>query len=202
MSDSPPEKDVQWSEEGIASAFKFIQKLWNLNIKFFEEIKKNHSEDSDNELEKSTNKFLKDVNINLENFSYNKIIANLHEIYSTLIKQLEKNYEKKSLIKNYQKFLIAITPIIPHFSSECLEALKVKNIEWPSIDETVLKEENVNIVIQINGKKRGLMNVKYETTEKEILKFINKDQTISKHINGKIVKRKIFIKNKLINLII
>ena len=202
LSDSPPEKDVQWSEEGIASAFKFIQKLWNLNIKFFEEIKKNHSEDSDNELEKSTNKFLKDVNVNLENFSYNKIVANLHEIYSTFIKQLEKNYEKKSLIKNYQKFLIAITPIIPHFSSECLEGLKVKNIEWPSIDESVLKEENVNIVIQINGKKRGLMNAKYETTEKEILEFINKDQTISKHINGKIVKRKIFIKNKLINLII
>ena len=83
-----------------------------------------------------------------------------------------------------------------------MEALKVKNIEWPSIDESILKEENVNIVIQINGKKRGLMNVKYETTEKQILKFINKDQTISKHINGKIVKRKIFIKNKLINLII
>ena len=202
LSDSPPEKDVQWSEEGIASAFKFIQKLWNLNIKFFEEIKKNHSEDSDNELEKSTNKFLKDVNINLENFSYNKIIANLHEIYSTLIKQLEKNYEKKSLIKNYQKFLIAITPIIPHFSSECLEALKVKNIEWPSIDEAILKEENVNIVIQINGKKRGLINAKYETNEKEILELINKDQTIRKHINGKIIKRKIFIKNKLINLII
>ena len=202
LSDSPPEKDVQWSEEGIASAFKFIQKLWNLNIKFFEEIKKNHSEDSDNELEKSTNKFLKDVNINLENFSYNKIIANLHEIYSTLIKLLEKNYEKKSLIKNYQKFLIAITPIIPHFSSECLEALKVKNIEWPSIDEAILKEENVNIVIQINGKKRGLINAKYETNEKEILELINKDQTIRKHINGKIIKRKIFIKNKLINLII
>ena len=202
LSDSPPEKDVQWSEEGIASAFKFIQKLWNLNIKFIEEIKKNHSEDSDNELEKSTNKFLKDVNINLENFSYNKIIANLHEIYSTLIKQLEKNYEKKSLIKNYQKFLIAITPIIPHFSSECLEALKVKNIEWPSIDEAILKEENVNIVIQINGKKRGLINAKYETNEKEILELINKDQTIRKHINGKIIKRKIFIKNKLINLII
>ena len=202
LSDSPPEKDVQWSEEGIASAFKFIQKLWNLNIKFFEEIKKNHSEDSDNELEKSTNKFLKDVNINLENFSYNKIVANLHEIYSTFIKLLEKNYEKKSLIKNYQKFLIAITPIIPHFSSECLEALKVKNIEWPSIDEAILKEENVNIVIQINGKKRGLINAKYETNEKEILELINKDQTIRKHINGKIIKRKIFIKNKLINLII
>jgi len=202
LSDSPPEKDVQWSEEGIASAFKFIQKLWNLNVKFLEEIKKNHLEDSDNELEKSTNKFLKDVNKNLENFSYNKIIANLHEIYSTLIKQLEKNYKKKSLYENYKKFLIAITPIIPHFSSECLEVLNVKNIEWPSIDESILKEETVNIVIQINGKKRGLMNAKYEISEEEITALIKKDKKISKHLSGKIIKRKIFVKNKLINLII
>lgn len=171
-------------------------------MKFLEEIKKNHLQDTDKELEKSTNKFLKDVNKNLESFSYNKIVANIHEIYSTLIKKLEKNYQKNSLIENYKKILIAISPIIPHFSSECLEALNVKNIEWPSINEAILKEENVNIVIQINGKKRGLMNAKYETTEKEILKLINKDQAISKHLNGKIIKRKIFIKNKLINLII
>jgi len=202
LSDSPPEKDVQWSEEGIASAFKFIQKLWNLNVKFLEEIKKNHPEDSDNELEKSTNKFLKDVNKNLENFSYNKIAANLHEIYSTLIKQLEKNYKKKSLYENYKKFLIAITPVIPHFSSECLEVLDVKNIEWPSVDESILKEETVNIVIQINGKKRGLMNTKYEISEEEITALIKKDETICKYLSGKIIKRKIFVKNKLINLII
>ncbi|MDC0901758.1 leucine--tRNA ligase, partial [Candidatus Pelagibacter sp.] len=111
LSDSPPEKDVQWSEEGIVSSFKFIQKLWNLNSKIFEEIKKNHEKDNDNEIEKYTNKFLKKITDNLENFSYNKIIANLHEMYSFLSKQINKNYKKNTLVENYQKILIAMTPV-------------------------------------------------------------------------------------------
>ena len=67
-----------------------------------------------------TNKFLKNITNNLENFSYNKIIANLHEIYSFLIKKLKKII-KKHLLENYKKILIAIMPIIPHFANECLK---------------------------------------------------------------------------------
>ena len=90
LSDSPPDKDVQWSEEGIASSFKFIQKLWSLNLKFLNQIKQNHSKDSDNEIEKNTNLFIKKITENLENFSYNKIVANLHELYSFFSKQINE----------------------------------------------------------------------------------------------------------------
>ena len=202
LSDSPPEKDVQWSEEGIASAFKFLQKLWNLNTKFIEEINNDHSADSDDEIDKSTNKFLKDVTKNLEDFSYNKIIANIHEIYASLNKLLEKKYKKQTLYENYKKILIAFNPVIPHFSSECLETLKVKEIEWPSINESILKEETVNIVIQINGKKRGIINTKSEINEDELIKLIKNDQTLNKYLYNNLIRRKIYIKNKLINLII
>ena len=106
LSDSPPEKDVLWSEEGITSSFKFIQKLWVLNSKIIRKIKDNHTLDDDNEITKFTNKFIKNVTDNLENFSYNKIIANLHEMHSFVTKQLDKNYKKETLIDNYQKILI------------------------------------------------------------------------------------------------
>ena len=78
LSDSPPEKDVQWSEEGIVSSYKFIQKLWNLNSRILEEINKNHQDNNSNELDIYTNKFLKKITDNLEKFSYNKIVANLY----------------------------------------------------------------------------------------------------------------------------
>ena len=74
LSDSPPEKDVQWSEEGMVSSFKFLQKLWNLNLNILEEINKNHDKDCDDEFKKYTNKYLSKINTNLENFSYNKIV--------------------------------------------------------------------------------------------------------------------------------
>ena len=202
LSDSPPEKDVQWSEEGILSSFKFIQKLWNLNLKINQEIKKNHKKDEDDEIKKSTNKFLKDVTANLENFSYNKIIANIHEIYSKLIKLLSKKYKQQTLFENYKIFLISVSPIIPHFSNECLEALNIKNQEWPTYDENILKEENVKIVLQINGKKRGLISAKTEIEENTLLEIIKKDAVLSKYLKDKLIKRKIYIKNKLINIII
>ena len=84
LSDSPPEKDIQWSEEGIASSYKFIQKLWNLNKKIIDEINKDHNKDNDDEIKKYTNKYLKKIHDNLESFSYNKIVANLYEMYSFL----------------------------------------------------------------------------------------------------------------------
>ena len=202
LSDSPPERDVQWSEEGIISSYKFIQKLWNLNLKFIEQIKNNHKSNSDNELNKCTNKFLKNITINLENFSYNKIIANIYETYSILNKLLNKNYKQDILCENYTKFLIAISPIIPHFASECLEFLKVKKQEWPEIDENIIEENNANIVIQINGKKRGVINIKKDISEEELIKLIEKDNQLNKYLVSKKVKRKIYIKNKLMNLII
>ena len=202
LSDSPPEKDIQWSEEGIISSFKFIQKLWNLNTKIFEEIKKDHKNDDDQKIEKYTNKFIKKITDNLENFSYNKIIANLHEVYSFLYKNINKKYKKDTIINNYQKILIAINPVIPHFSNECLELIKAKKIEWPKYDESMLIENIIKIVIQINGKKRALIESKPNISEENLFVIINKDETLSKYLKQKEIKRKIYIKDKLMNIII
>ena len=202
LSDSPPEKDVQWSDEGIISSFKFIQKLWNLNLKISEQIKRDYKKDTDDEIQKSTIKFLKNVTNNLENFSYNKIIANLHEIYSYFTKHLNKEYKKDTLIENYEKILVAMMPIVPHFSNECLKLLNKEIFKWPEFDEAILKQEKINIVIQINGKKRGLVVTKPNVTEKALFDIINKDKTINKYLSGNKLKRKIYIKDKLMNIII
>ena len=202
LSDSPPEKDVQWSEEGIMSSFKFVQKLWNLNSKITDEINKNNTEDSDGEIIKYTNRFLKQVTNNLEKFSYNKIIANLHEMYSFLYKQINKKYKKNTLIENYEKILIAMQPVVPHFSSECLEMLNKKNVIWPKFDETIIQEDTINLVIQINGKKRGLIQTKIDTSEDELIKLIKNEDKIMKYVEKSEIKKKIYVKNKLLNIII
>ena len=202
LSDSPPEKDVQWSEEGIASSFKFIQKLWTLNEKITDQVKKNHSKDDDIEIEKYTNKFLKNVTDNLESFSYNKIIANLHEMHTFLNRQIDKPYTKETLLRNYQKILIAMTPVIPHFASECLELMNIKNFKWSEYDESMLKEDKINIVIQINGKKRGLISTKPNMTEEKLFEIIQNDEKLMKYTDQKDIKKKIYIQDKLMNIIV
>ena len=202
LSDSPPEKDVQWSEEGIISSFKFIQKLWKLNTKILDEIKSDHKNDTDQNIEKFTNKFLKKVTENLESFSYNKIIANLYEAYSFFIKQINSQYKKTTLIDNYKKILIAMMPVVPHLSSECLNLLNAKKIRWPEYDENLIKEEIANIVVQINGKKRGLIQTEPNISENDLISIISKDEKLFKYLDGKDIIKKIYIKNKLINIIL
>ena len=203
LSDSPPEKDVQWSDEGIASAHKFIQKLWNLNLKINDEINKNHEKTKNDKITKYTNQFIKKVTKNLNSFSYNIIVANLHEMYAFLSKEINSSYSKQLLLENYKKILTILIPLIPHFAYECLKSLNQdEDIKWPDYDEELLIEEFVNIVVQINGKKRGLIKSERGIKEEEVLKKIDQENNISKYLQNNKIKKKIFIPNKLINIII
>ena len=202
LSDSPPEKDVQWSEEGINSSYKFIQKLWILNQKIIQEIEADHPNSQNNDLEKVTNKFIREITHNIENFSYNKIIANFHEIYSALNKIILNKIEKEKLIENYKKILIVLSPVIPHFSNECMEMINIKeNLLWPKVEEKFLLEENIKFIVQFNGKTRKILISKKDTTENLLLNKIKEDDKLNEYLNNKNIQKKIFIPNKLINII-
>ena len=202
LSDSPPEKDVQWSNEGIKSAYKFIQKLWVLNQKIIQEIEANHPSNPNNDLEKITNKFIKEITHNIENFSYNKIVANFHEIHSALNKIILNKIQKEKLVENYKKILIAISPVLPHFSNECMEMININGkILWPEINNKILLEDNIKFIIQFNGKTRKIIVSKKDTTEDILLTKIKKDNKLNEYLVNKDIKKKIFIPNKLINII-
>ena len=203
LADSPPEKDIQWSDEGINSSYKFIQKLWILNKKIIEEIEANHPSNPNNDLEKITNKFIKEITHNIENFSYNKIIANFHETYSDLNKIILNSIERKKLIENYKKILIAINPVIPHFSNECMEMINIKEeISWPKVDYKFLLEDNIKFIIQFNGKTRKIIVAEKDTNEDLLITKIKEDKKLNEYLQNKKIQKKIFIPNKLINIII
>ena len=206
LSDSPPEKDVQWSEQGMTSSYRFLQKLWTIHkeIKNKIETKKVTTKSVDQSLERFTNQLIEKINKNLENFQYNVIIANLYETYNFLTKEIKKEISSSRLLENYLKIIKIMTPIIPHFSSECLEDLNYspKEISWPIIDKKYLEKDEVNIVVQINGKKRCLIVVKKNIEENMIIEKIKNDITAQKYLNNQKIKKTVYIKNKLINLII
>ena len=202
LSDSPPEKDVQWSEQGMISSYKFIQKFWSLH-RMIVNLNPNTVLNQSKELDVFTNQMIDKITKNLENFHYNVIVANLHEIYNYLSKNLKKIENKENLLFNYKKMLKIISPIIPHLTNECLEELKVNDIDqWPKVDQKFLKKDNISVVIQINGKKRDLMNFDKEINEKDLLSEIKKNEKVNKYLKDNEIKKSIYIKNKLINLIV
>ncbi len=150
-----------------------------------------------------SNQLINRINNNLERFNYNVIVASMYETYNFLNQKINSPINSDLLFENYKKILSIIYPIIPHFVSECLEDLKIdQNIKWPLVDKKLILSEETNIVIQINGKKRSIINCKKGITEEILIKNIKKDIKINKFLENKKIIRSIFVKNKLINLII
>ena len=202
LSDSPPEKDIQWSENGMSSAFKYIQKFWSMNEKILSVLNEEKSEEN-NEINIFTNQSIEKINYALEKFRYNVIVAVFHEIYNFFNKISENQKNFGNLKKNYKKILIVMMPVIPHITSECLEKLENKDsIKWPEIEKKYIENDETTIVIQINGKKRGLINLKKDTDEQIILNEIKDRKLIDKYLKDKEIFKVIYVKNKIINIII
>ena len=126
----------------------------------------------------------------------------MYETYNFLSNFINLKSNVKNLKYQYEKILICFSPIIPHFSNECLVELGYKEkITWPDFDKSVLNDENINFVIQINGKKRSLFNVKKDIKENDVLEMIKKDNNLNKYLDNKELKKIIFVKNRLINIL-
>jgi leucyl-tRNA synthetase len=123
-------------------------------------------------------------------------------MYNFLIKEVEKPIRKETLIENYKKILILMSPFIPHFTSECLANLDQKDVKWPIVSREDLIQEEINFVVQINAKKRAILMVKRDLKENEVLNEIKSNTTTKKLLKDQKIRKIIFVSNKLINIII
>lgn len=200
LSDSPPERDVQWSLEGVSAAFKFIQKLWKLNNEILN--KKDVTLKSESiTLEKAVNKTVYNVTKNLDNFQYNVVIANMHEIYNLFYDHVINNKTSNRTLKDeWEKITMLLMPLTPHLAHECCEKIN-KKFYWPKYDSKLLKEDNCTIVIQVDGRKRGILEMPINSKEVIIIKKSKEIDNVSKYIGNTSIIKNIYIKNKLVNFI-
>ena len=205
LSDSPPEKDVQWSDNGVASANKFLQKIWNLNHKIInckneKKIDKNLEKNFTNTIDKYVFKIDRLIN----NFQFNVVIANFYEIYNYFNNHLEKNISKDNKKKNIEKILNLLIPFVPHLARECLQQLNSSKVNlWPKInDKALLENLTNNIVIQVNGTTRDVLKFKDGTEEQKIISTATKESKATKFLKGKSIIKHIYIKSKLVNFVV
>ena len=127
----------------------------------------------------------------------------MYETYNFLNKAVEKNIDSKVLRENYKKILILFSPAIPHLTSECLDDLGYSNlIDWPKVNKDLLEEDKVDYVIQINGKKRAVLNESRDINQEALLSIIKLNKVSEKYLKDKSIDKIIFVKNRLINLLI
>ena len=170
-------------------------------IKDQKNIKSNKNTKKDHDL--VTNQLIYKLNQNINNFSYNVIIANMHETYNFLLKHLDREINSKDLSECYKKILTIFSPILPHIINECLEEMNFeKNLSWPLIEEKYLETAKIDYVIQINGKKRSLINAEKDLKKELLFELVRKDQIFDKYLKNLSVKKIIFVENRLMNILV
>ena len=180
LSDSPPDKDVQWSNQGVNAAYKFLQKIYNLNSKIISRKDCKPNKEMEIDFESIINTYIIKVTNLINDFSLNVVVANVYEIFNLMSSNLELEISNKCIKKNFSNFLKILIPFTPHLAHECLEKLGEKNIEkWPKIDEKQIKKQKIKIAIQINGKTREIIEVKKDLVEKEIINQCKKSDKIN-----------------------
>ncbi len=206
ISDSPQDRDLQWTDSGIGGSYKFINKIWRL---VNEVLSKNESEfkNTDNEkLNKELDIAINNITKNIENFHFNKSVANVYEIVNSVQKTIDKkSSSKENLISFFKKLSLLIQPLVPHISEEIWKELKghdlAINQNWPAVSRKI-EESTSKIAVQINGKTRAILELKKGTIRKEVEKIATKERKIQKHIQNKNIKKIIFIPEKIINIVI
>jgi leucyl-tRNA synthetase len=204
LSDSPPERDIQWSDNGIQGAFKYIQKIWRTYEKL--KIYKKEKEENNNTLISNSNILIKEINDCIDKFHINVAVAKLYVFLNNINEEIEKqSLNKEDIINIYKKYLIIISAFIPYIANECWEKITGKQDialqEWPRIDDSFLHKENFDIVVQINGKKRAIINATKNESEENIFSKSLAIKNIQVILDKKIITKKIFIKNKLLNIV-
>ena len=152
-------------------------------------------------LQKSVNKTIYNVTKNLENFHYNVVIANIHEIYNLFNQHVVNNKTSNQTLKNgWEKITMLLIPLVPHLAHECCEKMN-KKFYWPEYNKKLLREENCKIVVQVDGKKRGILEMPINSEEKKVIKKSKEIDNVLKYVETATLIKNIYIKNKLVNFI-
>ncbi len=217
---SPPEVDMEWSDKGIEGASRFLNRVWRFvsqNHKLFQKDKKSitRNEPIKNHfraLERKTNQTIKKVTEDIEErFHFNTAISAImelvNELYGIDVELSQVNYQEKVIIENAIEATIKLlNPIAPHFCEELWHEIghrKSLFLEpWPQYDHEALKEEEMTIVVQINGKLRDMTRVASEISEENVKRKALELPKIKKWINGRKIDKIIYITGKLVNIVV
>ena len=204
---APPEKDLEWGDADVEGQFRFLSRIWKLYINYKKD--KNTVEklnpDKEKKLVKSMNIAIKEISNDIKNNQFNTAISELMKFYNSLSNSINNvnNKLKKEALKT---FCILLAPFAPHIADEIWHLIGFKNSvhieKWPSFNADAIKEDNYELVIQINGKVRDRINLNNKMDENEIKKLALERPNILKWIQDKPIRKIIFVKGKIMNVVI
>jgi len=215
LSDSPPERDVIWSETGVEGAYRFIQRVWRLVAGAADELHdimpRAAYDGTAGEISKAAHRTLKAVAGDIEKLTFNRAVAHLYELVNIMSPALQAvnkaDADMKAALRQALDFFIAmIAPMMPHLAEECHAALGgeklVANLPWPVFDAALIIDNDVTIPVQINGKKRGDLTIARDADQVMIEEAVLSLDFVAAQLDGKAPGKIIIVPQRIVNVVI
>jgi leucyl-tRNA synthetase len=216
---APPEKDLEWNAKGVEGAFRFLNRIYRYVMGYKELLSHTDGKieirsEADQTLHRKTHQTIQRVTLNIEsNFHFNTAISGVMELFNTLssLSPLEEDKQQNSLTpaliqEAVQTILLLLSPMVPHFCAELWQQIgssrPIDQEQWPVLDIEAAREEEITLVIQVNGKVRSRLQVSVDIDDQVIKEMAIKDENIQKIIGGKPVKKIIVVQKKLVNIVL
>ena len=206
LSDSPPDRDLEWTDSGIAGSYKFINKIWNLTKEVLNDSYNFSKSSNDNLLYAKLDETIENVTNNINTFQYNKSVANIYELINFLQKQLNNNaVSKNCVLETLKKLSLLLQPFIPHLSEELWSHLVGGDMaicqSWPT-KIGMSKKSSYGMAIQVNGKTKDVILLDHTPEEKALFDILKNNNKIQKIIKNKKIIRTIYVPNRILNILI
>jgi leucyl-tRNA synthetase len=218
LSDSPPERDVIWTEDGVQGAARFVQRLWRLVCDVAEQAPSNNAHDAAAEdavvtIRKAAHRAVLRVEEDVERLRFNRCVAHAYELANAIQAELAVKKGKPvspewiAAMREAAEFLIAIVaPMMPHLAEECWQELGhsslVAETFWPAADRSLIVESDITIPVQINGKKRGEVTVPREADAKAVETAVLALESVQSALEGKPVKKVVIVPQRIVNVVV
>jgi len=217
LSDSPPERDVEWTEAGVDGAHRFVQRVWRLlssasaGLSAIEAAAGKTGKALD--VSRMAHKTLKLVGEDLDRLGFNKAVARLYEMVNELSAPLNELSEGKadaelaSAIKQACEFLVCMfAPMMPHLAEECWKAIGGKDMvaeaAWPQFNPDLVRDDEITLPVQVNGKKRGEVTIDANATQEQIIAATLQLDVVQTYLDGKEPRKVIVVPKRIVNIVV
>jgi len=202
----PPEKDAEWSDRGVEGAYRFLGRVWRLVEQVTTSPRHQVTSGDSVKLRRKTHQTIKKVTEDIERgFHFNTAISAVMELVNEVYLEIANQKESSDIKEAVETTVILLAPFVPHIAEELWQKLGKKNsifkIKWPGFEQSLMVEEEVSLIIQVNSRVRSKISVPIDSTEDFLREKVLADEKVKKHLEGKPVKKFIVVPNRLVNIV-
>jgi len=209
---APPERDLEWSEQGVEGAYRFLNRVWRMVYDYIGAygntiFPSSGLPSSEKTLKRLTHKTIKKVTEDMGRFHFNTAISALMELVNAIYSYTAENKQADAALKEaVETAVVLLAPFAPHVADDLWDSLGNKgsllNTKWPGFDPAAIVEDEILIVVQVNGKLRGKVTVAVDATDDAVKTAALADEKVREHTEGKEIKKVVVVPKKLVNVVV